>query len=274
MPIMELPVKPGDMEKFVAVAAGNNHLIVMTTHGNVYTWGAGEQGQLGRKVIERRKIHGTVPERVVLGTRSRKAIIIGAGNYTSFAVDDQGDVWGWGLNTMGQTGTGIPNAKLDHAEVQLPKKVVGLSQHELNGESVVEIVGGDHHTLFLTSGGRVFAVGRSDYGQLGLPGDHSAFADRDFPDFVDVPTHVPFPEHDDPVRHISAGIHSNMAVTEGGGLYAWGQGEQSELGLGADEDKAEIPTVVVRRVGGPFAACDVACGGQHTLALLRKKAAT
>lgn len=274
MPIMELPAKPGDMEKFVAVAAGNNHLIVMTTHGNVYTWGAGEQGQLGRKVIERRKIHGTVPERVVLGTRSRKAIVIGAGNYTSFAVDDQGDVWGWGLNTMGQTGTGIPNVRLDHTEVQLPKKVVGLSNHELNGESVVEISGGDHHTLFLTSGGRVFAVGRSDYGQLGLPEDHPAFADREFPDYVALPVQVPFPEHDDPVRHISSGIHSNMAVTEGGALYAWGQGEQSELGLGADEDKAETPTVVVRRVGGPFAACDVSCGGQHTLALLGKRAAT
>jgi regulator of chromosome condensation len=261
------------MEKFVAVAAGNNHIIVMTTHGNVYTWGAGEQGQLGRKVIERRKIHGTVPERVILGTRSRKAIVIGAGNYTSFAVDDQGDVWGWGLNTMGQTGTGIPNAKLDHTEVHLPKRVIGLSRHELNGESVVEIAGGEHHTVFLTSGGRVFAVGRSDYGQLGLPEDDPAFEDREFPDYLATPVHVPFTEHDDPVRHIAVGTHFNMAVTEGGALYAWGQGEQSELGLGADEDKAETPTTVVRRVG-PFAACDVACGGQHALALLGKKTAT
>ena len=271
---MELPVKPGDMEKFVAVAAGNNHLIVMTTHGNVYTWGAGEQGQLGRKVIERRKIHGTVPERVVLGMRSRKAVTIGAGNYTSFAVDDLGDVWGWGLNTMGQTGTGILNAKLDHTEVQLPKKVIGLSQHELNGEYVLEIAGGDHHTLFLTSGGRVFAVGRSDDGQLGLPENHPVFEDREFPDYIVVPTQVPFPDHDDPVRHVAVGTHFNMAVTEGGALYAWGRGEQSELGLGEDIARTEIPTVVVRRVGGPFATCDVTCGGQHSLALLRKKATT
>ena len=172
---------------------------------------------------------------------------------------------------MGQTGTGIPNAQLDHTEVQLPKKVIGLSMHELNGESVVEIAGGDHHTLFLTSGGRVFAVGRSDDGQLGLPPDHPVFADREFPDYIATPTQVAFPEHDDPVRHISVGTHCNMAVTEGGAMYAWGQGEQSELGLGADGDKAETPTVVVRRVGGSFASCDVACGGQHTLALLRKK---
>ena len=54
-----------------------------------------------------------------------------------------------------------------------------------------------------------------------------------------------------------------MAVTEGGALHAWGQGQQSELRLGADEGKAETPTVVVRRVGGPFAACDVTCGGHR-----------
>ena len=68
-------------------------------------------------VIERHKIHGTVPGRIVLGATSGKAIVIGAGNYTSFAVDNQSDMWGWGLNTMDQTGTGIPNAKLNHTEV-------------------------------------------------------------------------------------------------------------------------------------------------------------
>lgn len=264
-----MPTKPGDVEKVVSVASGNNHLVVLTTHGNVFTWGAGEQGQLGRKVLERRKIHGTTPEKVVLGTRSRKAVIVGAGNYHSFAVDDHGDVWGWGLNTLGQTGTGVTNSD---SEVQLPKKVIGLSKEELGGEeTVAEIVGGEHHTLFLTSAGRVFACGRSGSGQLGLADDHEAFQDRKFEDFVAEPQHVAFPESDDPVRHIAAGTHSNMAVTEGGALYSWGEGSQSELGLGQDADSANTPTVVVRKSGGSWSAVAVACGGQHALALLKKK---
>jgi len=269
-PILELPSKPGDIEKVVSMASGNNHLLVLTTHGNLFTWGAGEQGQLGRKVLERRKIHGTVPEKVVLGTRSRKAVVVGAGNYHSFAVDDHGDVWGWGLDTMGQTGTGT-SSRVDVPEVQLPKKVVGLSKEELGAETVVGIAGGEHHTLFLTSDGRVFACGRSGSGQLGLPDDHEAFGeDREFEDFVATPQHVPFPEPDDPVRHIAAGTHSNMAVTEGGALYAWGEGSQSELGLGGVEC-AKTPTVVVRKSGGSWSAVGVACGGQHALALLKKK---
>ena len=51
--------------------------------------------------------------------------------------------------------------------------MIGLSNHGLNGESVVEIVGGDHHTL-PSSGGWVFMVGGSDYSRLGLPEDDLA----------------------------------------------------------------------------------------------------
>lgn len=271
VPIMNLPSKPDDAEKFTSVAAGNNHLVVLTTHGNIFTWGAGEQGQLGRKVLERRKIHGTTPEKIVLRARTRKAVVVGAGNYTSFAVDDKGDVWAWGLNNMGQTGTGFTSAAAD-SEVGLPKKVVGLSKSELEGDHVVQIAGGEHHTLFLTAAGKVFACGRSNGGQLGLPEDHPAFQDLDeeHQDLVAVPTLVPFPDDDDPVVHISAGIHNNMAITEDGALYTWGTGPQSELGV-AGESEVKTPKMIVRRDGGAWAACTGSCGGQHTLALLRKK---
>lgn len=59
-----------------SIAAGCDHAVMLTTEGHVYTFGNGQQGQLGRKVIERRKHHGLVPEKLALG---RKAIAIGAG---------------------------------------------------------------------------------------------------------------------------------------------------------------------------------------------------
>ena len=250
-------------EQCVNVSTGNNHLLVLTTTGNIFSWGAGEQGQLGRKILERRKIHGTNPERVVLGARGRRAVAVGAGSFHSFAVDEEGTVWGWGLNSAGQTGTGINLADSDSI-VQTPRRVLGL-----DGIQIVEICGGDLHTLFLSADGRVFACGRSDSAQLGLPLEHPAMADVDH---LMEPVHVPFPDshEDDPVVHISAGTRFNAAVTRGGAMYAWGEGAQGEVGI-VDQERVQTPTVVVRRSGGSWAAIHVSCGGQHSLGLFRKR---
>ena len=57
------------------------------------------------------------------------------------------------------------------AIVQNPLRVPGLSPNELgNSARVIEISGGDLHTLFLTSDGRVYACGRADAAALGLDG--------------------------------------------------------------------------------------------------------
>ncbi|KAF9000352.1 RCC1/BLIP-II [Hymenopellis radicata] len=256
---------PQNLEKFVSVAAGGHHLILLTSYGNVYSCGAGEVGELGRKVPERRRINGTTPEKVILGTRRRKASVVGAGAHASFAVDTEGAVWGWGLDNNGETGTGGTDRGSD-AIVFTPTRVIGLSEEELNGDRVVQISGGSNHSLFLTSNGRVFACGQCDVGQLGV-------AQPEDVKCVSVPVEVPMPDswQDDPVVSISASSRGGMAITAAGALYAWGEANSGELGLGPDVANADSPRVVVRRAGGSWRADAVACGGNHTLCLLRKR---
>ena len=276
--ILTLKCKPGDYEKVTSVAAGANHLVACTTHGNIYTFGAGEQGQLGRKVLERRKIHGTRPEKISLATRSRKGVDVAAGSFHSFAIDNHGDVWAWGLNNWGQTGTGWSSPH--NTVIFRPQKVEALSAESLGHDRVVQVVGGEHHSLFLTKEGKVYACGRMDGGQLGLEDDNPAIVEwkleyeRNFeeapPSFLPEPTLVTFPDMDDPITQISCGIRNSAAVTRSGALYCWGQGMQGELGCG-DEEEVRMPQVVVRKEGGSWFARAVSCGGQHTIALLSKK---
>ncbi|KAJ7167471.1 regulator of chromosome condensation 1/beta-lactamase-inhibitor protein II [Mycena filopes] len=249
---LDLIHKPGDYEKVSSITAGANHILVLTTHGHIFTWGSGQQAQLGRKVLERHQMKGTNPQRVILDSRALRAVAIGAGIYHSFAVDEAGTVWGWGLNTMGQTGTGLDGP--DDETVTMPKVVRNLSKEELGGETVVQIAGGEHHTLFLTSGGKVFACGRSNGSQLGLAKDDEAF--KGDSTLCALPSRTTTTMI--PVVHIAAGLHNNMAITKDGALYCWGQGTQGELG---------VPDVE----GGSWAAESVSCGGQHTLGLFRKR---
>jgi regulator of chromosome condensation len=49
---MDLHHKPGDYEKVSSVTAGGNHILVLNTHGHIFTWGNGQQAQLGSSSIQ------------------------------------------------------------------------------------------------------------------------------------------------------------------------------------------------------------------------------
>jgi regulator of chromosome condensation len=125
-------------------------------------------------------------------------------------VDDEGVVWAWGLNTMGQLGVGTDaGSSADAALVHSPLRVIGLSKEELGGSAIVEISGGECFTLFLASDGRVYFTGFAFDGRLGLAKTDKALdkLDPEKP-FSSEPVLVTFPEpvpSQDPVVHISAG---------------------------------------------------------------------
>lgn len=162
-----LPVALPSLVKhsFVQVACGSDHVLALSTEGIVFSWGNGQQGQLGRRIIERRKINGLTPERLML----KDVTAIGACSYHSFAIDKRGDVWAWGLNTLSQLGV---STSLD--TVTMPTRVPSLSPKNLGGARVILAHGGQHHSLFLLDDGRVFGCGRCDGFELGIDEAHPA----------------------------------------------------------------------------------------------------
>ena len=153
--------------QIVQVACGADHVLALTSTGHVYVWGNGQQNQLGRRIIERRKLNGLEPERLGL----RNIVQVAAGMYHSFAMDSNGVVWAWGLNTFHQTGLTAAKGG-DEEMVMIPAQVDGLSPDQHGGSKVVQISGGEHHSLFLFDNGEVWACGRSDSHQCGLGPDH------------------------------------------------------------------------------------------------------
>ena len=93
---------------------------------------------------------GLFPEKLSL----KNICTIGAGHFHSFAVEKDGTVWACGLNSLRQTGV----ADLDggrESTVSNPRQIKSLHPVKNNGHHVVQITGGEHHTLFLFNDGSV-----------------------------------------------------------------------------------------------------------------------
>jgi len=80
----------------------------------------------------------------------------GSSSAFCLAIADNGHVYAWGRNEMGQLGVGDSK---DHFVPQLVK--------EITGYDIVEVATGKSHTLFLTSCGKVLAAGSNEQGQCG-----------------------------------------------------------------------------------------------------------
>lgn len=261
-----------------AIAAGSNHVVALDTYGVVHTWGAGQQGQLGRHVPVRRGLNGTRPERLGL----RGIVLIGAGTYHSFAVNKEGQVFGWGLNSMGQLGLGEYRAPSeDEGVVWSPTLIETLSPQALGGARVVQISGGEHHTLFLLDDGRVFGCGRVDNSQLGLGPNHPAMSSPTAKEsnFIPAPTEITFPAPPDtdentpnPIVHVSANGRHNLAVSRSGHAYSWGFGNTCQLGLGMDTEEQQTPDRIRwKNSDAEWIIEGAEAGGQHCILLVRKK---
>lgn len=153
------PMLIPELKGVVDLAAGTNHVLALTSKGKVFAWGSGESNQLARRVVKR-TAHGALIPRE-FGLRG-VTTAIGCGDYHSFAVNKDGTVRAWGLNSYGECL--IPkDGPGDNDIITAPTKVV-----KLKGYNITQIAGGSHHTIALTEEGKVLTWGRMDSEEGGL----------------------------------------------------------------------------------------------------------
>lgn len=224
------------LKKITAIAVGANHALALNETGAVFAWGSGQQNQLGRRVVERTKVQGLIPREFGLPKKAIKSIA--CGDYHSFAIDNKGRVWAWGLNNFGETGV-ADNAGEDDAVVLKPEVIQAFS-----GKTITCIQGGGHHSIAVTSTGDCLVWGRVDGHQLGikpadLPEDDVVKDERGSPRILTVPTKVT--GIDGKVVFATAASDHSIALTNDGRAFSWGFSANYQTGLGTTDD-VEVAT--------------------------------
>ena len=184
---------------FVDVACGEEHTAALTSTGQVWTFGAGESGELGRSSDRTAR-----PTPVFYDTGAR-ICRVSCGSNATYTVTTTGEVFSWGLNSNGCLGLGIPG--LPERAVEIPQKVKGL-QHV----TIVQVSAGNSHMMALDSAGQVYCCGMHSYGRLGL-GDRRSHSS---PQLVKQLRHIP-------MTQIAAGYEHSVALSEDGQMYWWGR---------------------------------------------------
>ncbi len=180
------------------------------------------------------------------------------GQYYSCALNDQGQLWCFGLNNFGQLGLGNDDNKSSPTHVSsLGSDVEAFSVgsehtcalkldksflcwgHNAYGQlgdgsnsdknvptevtlqaEVLQFATGYAHTCILDVANNVFCWGLNYYGQLGVGGTSNR----------NIPTQVTFPVGSSTPTDIITGWHYTCAPTASGKLYCWGRNNYGQLG--------------------------------------------
>lgn len=140
-----------------ALAAGDDHVLCITSDGGLYAWGMNDRGQLGDGTTESRV---TPVEILRTGALTGKVFTkVWAGSTHSFALSADGTLFGWGSNDHGQLGLDTsPGAILSPTEIPVGGAMAG--------KTIQKIAAGRDFTLIICTDGSVFGMGDNRYGSL------------------------------------------------------------------------------------------------------------
>lgn len=187
---------------------------------------------------------------------------ISSGEFHSFAIDEDGRVMAWGLNQFGQCGIPSQGGE-DGAIVSGPTYVDAL-----DGKNIIQIAGGEHHSIALSNTGEIYTFGRLDSFEAGFAkGELPESAVKDESGrarYVPVPSLIStskFPKW----KYVCCGSHHSVALDVDGSAWSWGFGETYQVGQGPEGDDIEVPTKIENTASKGVNMVFAGAGGQFTV---------
>ena len=258
----------------VSIAVGGGHYAAVLGTGEVHTWGANQNGQLGYKSDE-----AHIPHAVVFPFGSKaKVISVSCGEAHTAILTGSGILYTWGCPLNGRLGR--------EGRHDRPGKVESLATTPL-----LQVSCGGYHTVALTQSGVVYTWGLGAEGRLGIGNDLDQIAplEVEFHEGADAKalhrqpnknsskigsTSREFNFRSPPAKEISAGGHHTLAIVTGKRgrppcVYSWGGGSFGKLGHGNEKSQSRpLSVTFFSSLSEGDYVVHVAAGGQHSAAVV------
>ncbi|EGC31817.1 hypothetical protein DICPUDRAFT_156281 [Dictyostelium purpureum] len=254
-----LPVEIESLSKLgniIKLECGWGHSLVLTSDGDIFTWGFTQDSQTGHGFSEE-PIH--IPKMIKTNYKFKN---IFTGSDFNLAITNDGRVCSWGSGEFGQLGHG------DTKNVEAPKLIQSIQPlvhtNLINTNRIYEykmVACGFSHALIIDNDGKLLTLGWNGNGQLGsgVKGDNHL-----------VPTKLEFDFDGEKVVKVSAGRNHSACITESGKLYIWGNGNKGKLGNGKSVGDQLTPLELIdidenNTDPSNQKVLNISCGFDHTI---------
>ncbi|KAJ3613034.1 hypothetical protein NHX12_019290 [Muraenolepis orangiensis] len=243
------------------VSCGDNHVVVLTQDGDIFSWGCGEQGRLGLDCED----DFSSPMQVEM-PKGATMCSVSCGSNGTFFLTEAGKVLACGNNDFNKLGLnqGTSGLKNLHGEgcQGIPYTTTLTLVKQLSRFKIQVISPGKTHTAAIEERGRLITFGCNKYGQLGV---------KDFKKHQGVQVLVG-PFGGNVVTKVSCGDGFTIAATEDNQIFAWGNAGNGRLGMPADKGfGSEVCPALPRPIFGSLHHVpDLSCCAWHTI-LIRER---
>ena len=237
-----------NIENAVMVAPGYSHNLVLTQDGTVWAMGANGQGQLGNAAIT--SSSSSIPVKVDFSSATDIGHIVqvAVSSGSSYALDDKGQVWGWGSDDYANLGKGIACTTANNCinENPVPVRITVITDTATD-EKVTQLAAGRDHVLALTNKESVYGWGLNSSSQVGYNGQQFKDTENAWDKTITAPTKLPW-FADKKVKRVYANGNSSYVLLNNGKVYLWGMfGETNSEGRtiynNLDEPTDNLPSL-------------------------------
>ncbi len=243
---------PGASGGVAAIAAGDDFTLVATASGQLYSFGRNKFGELGRSTNAGTTNPNPTPALVPVTGPVKQ---VAAGEGFGLALTAGGNLYTFGLDDVGQLGTGEPPEPNEN-----PNPTPQLVTFPAGAGPVTQIAAGEVTAYALTASGRLFGWGEGfEHDQLGFEEANPVWTPRE----------IVLPGASAPIVRIGSGEESAYALTANGVVFGWGGNENGELGEGQTSKFVNpTPTPVTLPPGTTVDTITSGCCSKHLLMLV------